>query len=158
MRSAWDWFTWGPKVRLPAPITSVRIASLSTNWAGIARKKSVRDLHYLLEKPKRLAYIVNIAMNFTHKGEDKMTHAEMAKHIRGRLKAAGINARCSCSESCGVQYIRVNPPTYEAEFSDAEQATILVIADCNHLTLSRGAAIDLNQRTYSKTAVFEFHS
>lgn len=84
-------------------------------------------------------------------------HTAKAKHIRGRLKAAGISAKCRAYEACGVAYIAINPVTFETEFTDAQQATIVLIADCNYLTLARGTAIDLSQRTYSKTAVFEFH-
>lgn len=83
------------------------------------------------------------------------TLTRTAKHFRKRLAVAGVKAKCSALVSCGVQMIRVNVPSYKLEFSDADQAQILLIASCNHLTLSRGQAIDLSQRTYTKTAVFE---
>lgn len=81
--------------------------------------------------------------------------ASKTKHIRGRLKAAGIKAKCRCFVACQVQYITVNPPTFEAEFSTEEQKLILNIADCNGLTLARGAAINREQMTYAKSATFE---
>ena len=64
--------------------------------------------------------------------------AAKTKHIRGRLKAAGVKAKCRCFVACQTQCIVINPPTYEAEFSHEEQRAILQIADCNGLTLARG--------------------
>jgi hypothetical protein len=88
---------------------------------------------------------------------DNMTEmAAMAKHIRGRLRAAGVKARCRCYQSCGVSRIQINTPTFDYCFSDEEQQQILLIADVNKLTLTRGGQIDLSQRTYAKGADFEF--
>lgn len=82
------------------------------------------------------------------------THTTAAKHFRKRLAVAGIKAKCSAYVSCGVQFVRVSPPAYGIEFTDAEQGTILLIAQCNHFTLSQGIEINVDQRTYGPGAVF----
>lgn len=79
--------------------------------------------------------------------------AAKTKHIRGRLKAAGIKAKCRCYLSCGSQWITINVPTYEAEFSDQEQRSIRTIAQVNGLTFARNEAIEVERMTNPK----EFH-
>lgn len=74
--------------------------------------------------------------------EDMSDHKSMTKHIRGRLAAAGIKARCSKYESCGTLYIRVLPPTADARFTDEQSTQIKRIAKVNALTGAHGSEID----------------
>jgi hypothetical protein len=78
----------------------------------------------------------------------------IAKHLRGRLKVAGIKAKCSAYVSCGVQYIRISPPAHDVQFTEDEQRQILTIAKVNRLTLARGMEIDENQMTYANGGHF----
>lgn len=70
---------------------------------------------------------------------------EMAKHIRKRIKAAGIKARVRKFDDNGC--IQVNAPVYGVEFTEDEQREIRHIAKCNRLTLVRGLPIDVEQMT-----------
>lgn len=81
-------------------------------------------------------------------------HREVVKHIRKRIRIASIAARCRGFVSCGVQFIQVNVPKADVEFSEAEQLEIRWIAKVNHLTFSRGMEINVNQMTNPK--VFDF--
>lgn len=83
-----------------------------------------------------------------------MTLQETAKHFRKRLSHEGIKARCQIDARWNM--IRIYPPTFDASFSETEQRTIRLIAQCSHLTRSRGMAIDLEQMTDSKEAVFAY--
>lgn len=65
----------------------------------------------------------------------------MTKHVRNRLKVAGIKASVTMSKSCGVQWIKVDPISYGIEFTKEEQSKIVLIAKVNGLTLSRGMEI-----------------
>lgn len=87
-----------------------------------------------------------------------LTHKEMTKHIRRRIRAAGIKARCRLYVACQINYIAVDGVTCEGEFSDDDQRTIRSIAEVNGLTLARGAAIDVEQMTNSKQFLFEYHA
>jgi hypothetical protein len=77
-----------------------------------------------------------------------MTATETTKAIREALKTAGIAAKCRKYESCGVTFVTINPPAYGVEFSETEQGIILTICKVLGLTLSRGMAINVEQRTY----------
>lgn len=87
-----------------------------------------------------------------------MKNSEFTKHIRGRLKAAGIKAMVRTSESGidggNVGQVRIDPPEFEARFTDEEQAMILRIVKCNGMTLVMGGEIDERQRTYGVGGVF----
>lgn len=72
-----------------------------------------------------------------------MTHKEMTKHIRSRLAAAGIKARCSLYTSCGSKWIRISPPSADAFFTDDQSREINIIGKVNGLTLVRGMEIDI---------------
>lgn len=85
-----------------------------------------------------------------------MNHKEMTAHIRGRLKAAGIKAKCSMYDSCGSRWIRVTTPTYEARFDDDQQRTIRTIAQVNRLTWAQGLEINLGQMTDPQQMNFVF--
>lgn len=82
------------------------------------------------------------------------THKRLTKHFRNRLKAAGIKAGCRAFVSCGVQYIQINTPTYEALFTEQQQREILTIAKVSGLTLSRGMEINTEQMTYGHGGSF----
>lgn len=83
-------------------------------------------------------------------------HKEVTKHFRKRLSVARIKAHCSAYVSCNVQYIRVNPITLDARFSEEEQQVICRIAIANHLTLGNGMKIDIEQGTYGPGVNFVF--
>ncbi len=85
-----------------------------------------------------------------------ITHAEMAKHIRARLKASGIKARCMINTSCGTRWIRVVGPTFEARFTDEESREIHLIAKVNGLTGARRSEIDIDLINVTG-GTFEFH-
>lgn len=69
----------------------------------------------------------------------QQTHKELTAHIRNRLKAAGIAARCKMQDGCdGNKVIAVDVPAYDAQFTEEQQAEILLIASCNRLTFVRG--------------------
>ena len=60
--------------------------------------------------------------------------------VRSDIKEAGINARVSMQP--GGDGIRVDTPTYEAQFSHDEQKMIGRIADAHGLAAVRGQGID----------------
>lgn len=89
-----------------------------------------------------------------------MTHAEMAKHIRNRLKHEGIKAKCSIYTSCGTRYIRIVTPEYGSYFTAQQLEKIGVIACVNKLTNARGEPINMEiliQMTKKDQFDFEFH-
>jgi hypothetical protein len=77
-----------------------------------------------------------------------LTHKEATAHVRGRLKAAGIKARCKLVVSCGSESISVSPIGPDDRFSTEEQETICRIGIASHLTFVRGLPIDPTQGTY----------
>jgi len=85
-----------------------------------------------------------------------MDHKELTAHIRNRIKAAGISAKCKMQNYCGNMVIAIDVPKYEAEFSAEEQREILLIAKCNKLTFVRGIEIDLSKTTNPKEFKFYF--
>jgi len=89
-----------------------------------------------------------------------LTHKEMTAHIRKRVKAEGIRARVRLSNSCGIRSIQIIVPSYDARFTPAEIKTLSHIADCNHLTGSRGRKIDPSHEsilTGKQQWDFEYH-
>lgn len=86
-----------------------------------------------------------------------MTHQEITKHFRNRLRHEGIVARCSLYTGCGVRCIRISPPSAEARFNESEERTIRMIAKAVHLTHAHGSEIDVERMTGSVGEVFEFH-
>lgn len=89
-----------------------------------------------------------------------LTHKERTKHIRGRLKAAGIKAKCRLYEACGTRYISVVTPEYGKYFTPEQLKEIGIIAQVNGLTGARGSSIDLEnivQMTGQDQFNFEFH-
>ncbi len=90
--------------------------------------------------------IIDQKSDFRHLGGNAvgLDHKQMTKHIRGRLSANGIKARCRLYTACGVRYIQVFPPTADALFTDEESTLIKRIAKCNKLTGARGMDIDEN--------------
>jgi len=83
-----------------------------------------------------------------------MSHKEMTAHIRKRIKVNGIKARVWKYTSCGVNYISIDVPSYDGEFSDDEQRKVRMIAKGNGLTLSRGFEIQIEQMTNVKNFTF----
>ena len=76
------------------------------------------------------------------------THKDLAKHLRGRIKAEGIPAGCRMVEYCGRQVISIYPRGgVDATFSDEQQRTVRLIAQVNGLTRAEGMPIDLERMT-----------
>lgn len=86
----------------------------------------------------------------------KMTHKEITAHIRKRLKAAGINAKCKMQDLCGHKMIAIDAPKYGVEFTKEEQSDIVNIVLANKLTYIRGLEV-FNNGTLSNGGKFEYH-
>jgi hypothetical protein len=89
-----------------------------------------------------------------------MTHKEMTAHIRSRLKAAGIPAKCSMQVTCGSLHIYVRPVSYVARWTAEQTAAIFRLAHANRLTLVRGMEIDERHMSGEIPSIdtwFEFH-
>ena len=86
-----------------------------------------------------------------------LSHKDMAAHIRGRIKQAGIKARVQMDDFCGVLWIKVIGVTFESQFSEDEQRTIRQIAKVNGLTWAQGMEIKIEQMTDAKGFHFVFH-
>lgn len=71
----------------------------------------------------------------------ELTHKERTAHLRKVLKAYGPKARVKKYESCGVRWISVIVPSYEARFTPDELEQIALAARANHLTFARGMEI-----------------
>lgn len=69
-------------------------------------------------------------------------------HIRGRIKQAGIKARCKGIVSCGSEVIVISSmhPT-EVAFTEDEQRVLRRLAKVNGLTWVRGMEIDVERMT-----------
>lgn len=77
-----------------------------------------------------------------------VTHKEMTKNIRNRIKQAGIKANVRMQDGCeGSKKIQVNVIEYGMEFSEEEQRKIRHIAVCNRLTWVKMMPIDIEQMT-----------
>lgn len=83
-----------------------------------------------------------------------MDHKTLTAHIRKRIKVSGIEAKVKMQHYCGEQVIAVDVPNATAVFTESEQASIKLIAQCNHLTFARGLAIDLHRHTHPKAFKF----
>lgn len=72
-------------------------------------------------------------------------HKEMTKHIRSRIKKAGISAGVRGYKSCGCNWIQVYAKINKGEhFTEEEQVKIKEIAKINGLSLSCGLEIEVN--------------
>lgn len=72
-----------------------------------------------------------------------MTHKEIVSHIRNRIKAAGIKAKCKMVSFCGCNTVQVSVPTFESRFTSEEIRQIVLIAKVNGLTGAKGSELDL---------------
>lgn len=80
-----------------------------------------------------------------------MTHKEFTKHIRNRLAAAGIKAKCRLDVCCGDRYVRISEPVFNIGFTPAEQTLIVSIVLANRMTYVRGMqVVDNGTLTYGK--------
>ena len=89
-----------------------------------------------------------------------MNHLEMTKHIRNRVRAAGIKARVRKYVSCGTRYIQVVIPDAEWRWSAEQIVEIGLIGQANRLTFARRSSIDLDllrQLTGKTVFNFEYH-
>ena len=88
----------------------------------------------------------------------KLSHKEMTKHFRNRLKKNGIKANCRMLSCCGSEIIQVFAPTFESRFSIDEIKTICHIAICNGLKFVRGLEIEPeHQALLTEKNHFEFY-
>jgi hypothetical protein len=85
-----------------------------------------------------------------------MNHKEITAHIRKRIAAAGIKAKCKMQEHCGYLVVAVDVPTFDAEFTVEQQQAIKLAAKVNKLTFAQGMAIDLEHATNPKEFKFYF--
>lgn len=76
-----------------------------------------------------------------------MTHKEATTHVRGRIKAAGIKARCSKYTACGINYVCISTAKYEQSFTEEEQQALVLICQVNKLTGARGAQLQGHEIT-----------
>lgn len=72
-----------------------------------------------------------------------LTHKERTAILRKALKLNGIKARVSKYESCGVQWIKVCVPSYDARFTEDELEKIAIAAIANRLTFVRGTEVTI---------------
>lgn len=92
-----------------------------------------------------------------------LSHKDMTKHFRGRLKHAKIKARCNKEVTCGVQVIRISAPQHDVVFSNQETIRIYEIAMANKLTGSRGSDLAemrdlaIKHKWERNAFVFEYH-
>lgn len=80
-----------------------------------------------------------------------LTHKEMTKHIRGRLKASKIGARCRLYNACGFDWIQVFVPEHGQYFSPVQSREIAIIADVNGLTYAQGMKVDTSLDYWMQT-------
>ena len=73
---------------------------------------------------------------------NKMTHAEITKHIRSRIKKARIKASVRKMIICGTPRVSVSVASYDQNFTLNEQKIISRIARVNGATLIRGIEIE----------------
>lgn len=70
-----------------------------------------------------------------------MEHKEMTKHLRYRLRKAGVPCRVRMNDYCGVRVIQVITPAYDERWTPEQLRQIGLIARVNKLTLQRGMPI-----------------
>lgn len=73
-----------------------------------------------------------------------LNHKERTANLRRVLKAYGPKARVSKYDSCGVRWIRVSVPSYDARFTADELEQLAIAARANHLTFVRGMEITVD--------------
>jgi aerobic-type carbon monoxide dehydrogenase small subunit (CoxS/CutS family) len=81
-------------------------------------------------------------------GNETMTtatrsHKEITAHIRKRLKAAGIKAKCKMQSYCGSDTVMVAVPAYEARFTSEQIREFVTAAKVNGMTGCRGIELDI---------------
>ena len=91
----------------------------------------------------------------TNKRKHKMTHKEMTSHIRNRLAAAGIKAKCKMQDYCGHKIIAIDAPAFGVDFTETEQTAMFNIVTANRLTHIRGLEV-VNNGTMTHGGKFEF--
>lgn len=89
-------------------------------------------------------------------GEYEMDHKEITAHLRKRIKAAGIKAKCKMQEHCGYMVVAVDVPAYDVVFTEAQQHAIKLAAKVNKLTFAQGMEIDLARSTNPQGFKFYF--
>ena len=76
-----------------------------------------------------------------------LSHKEITKHFRNRLKINGVKARVRMLNTCGDKVIQVNATEYGKEFTEDEQRIVRQTAVNNGFTLVNGLPIDVEQMT-----------
>jgi uncharacterized protein (UPF0254 family) len=75
---------------------------------------------------------------------DTRPDVAMAAHIRKRLRAEKIKARCRAGVAGLRGAVKIAPANHDMLFTDDEQRTILTIAAENRLTDCNGEILDPN--------------
>lgn len=92
-----------------------------------------------------------------------LSHQEMTKHLRKRIKIANIPARVSLYTACGTRCIRVMREKHDAVWTAEQAREICLIASVNELTGARRSPIDHTDAYWSRVPHwagdfhFEFH-
>lgn len=86
-----------------------------------------------------------------------MTHQEMTKHIRQRIKKSGIQARVSLYTACGVRWVRIIPVSAELSWNGEEARQICLIAKVNGLRGVRNTEIDDSFARWNGSGATNFH-
>lgn len=73
-----------------------------------------------------------------------MGHKELTKHLRGRLRHAGIPCRVRMEDFCGSAAVSIITPSYDARWTAEQLREMALIAKSNRLTMSRGLPIDMD--------------
>jgi len=85
----------------------------------------------------------------------------MTKHIRGRIRKEGVEARVSLYTSCGTKCIRVIPIAADKSWSGEEARKICIVASANNLYGSMKSTIDYSFERWANSGAtnfqFEFH-
>ena len=71
------------------------------------------------------------------------SHKEITAHIRKRLKAAGIKAKCKMVSFCGCDTVQVAVAKFDARFTSEEIREFVTAAKVNGMTGSRGMELDI---------------
>lgn len=74
-------------------------------------------------------------------------HKDITAHIRKRLKAAGIKAKCKMVSFCGCDTVQVAVPSFESRFTSNQIREFVTAAKVNGLTGSRGMELDVEHES-----------
>lgn len=88
--------------------------------------------------------------------EIQMTHQELTRHLRKRLKLAGVPCRVRMNEYCGARVVQVITPTHETRWTPGQLRQIGLIASVNHMTMARGLPVHAPEVMEQLTGATQF--